>query len=317
MIETGWQRPRRRGKLRAMKTQKLYGCSLALLLTLLALRSDGAPEAQAASTNRHSLWKVTGPHATVYLLGSVHLMKADDYPLAVPMEAAFRNAAVVAFETEIGEMEGPGTQAKVMAKAMLPEGQTFQGQLSANTYAMFTNCAAELRLPMLIFDKLKPALAAMTVVVLEVQKLGFDPLQGIDLHFYKLARQQDKTVLALETVDFQLDLLTSFSKEESEMLVKSTIEEIATMKQSFGDLLRAWKTGDAATLEQLLNTAEREAPVVFKRLVSDRNERWVPKIEELARGEKNAIFIVGAGHLVGPGGVLELLRARGWKVTQE
>ena len=77
-----------------------------------------------------------------------------------------------------------------------------------------------------------------------------------------------------------------------------------------------WKTGDSATLENLLNEASREAPVVYKRMLTDRNERWVPKLEELLRGDKRVMAIVGAGHLVGPDGVVELLKKRGWKITQ-
>ena len=82
-------------------------------------------------------------------------------------------------------------------------------------------------------------------------------------------------------------------------------------------MLRAWEKGDAAQLEALLNESMEEAPVIFKRLVTDRNQRWAPQIEELLRGKENAMVIVGAGHLVGANGVVGLLRKKGFKVVQQ
>ena len=89
------------------------------------------------------------------------------------------------------------------------------------------------------------------------------------------------------------------------------------MEKDLSDMLKAWETGDVAKLNKFLNEAMQESPVIFKRLVSDRTRRWLPKIEELARGKENAIVIVGAGHLVGPEGAIELLKKKGFKVTQE
>jgi uncharacterized protein YbaP (TraB family) len=101
------------------------------------------------------------------------------------------------------------------------------------------------------------------------------------------------------------------------LLVKSTLEDIKTTRKEFADILKAWRSGDAPGLEKVLNSMAVEAPAIFKRLVTDRNERWVPKIQELSRGQTNAIVIVGAAHLVGKDGVIELLRKRDLKVAQE
>src|SRR5262249_18337199 len=124
-------------------------------------------------------------------------------------------------------------------------------------------------------------------------------------------------IVALETVDFQIDLLTDFTKEEGELLMKTTLRDMDKLKQEFGDIIKAWQTGNADELEKLLNEATQDAPVIFKRFVADRNRRWLAKIQELARGKENAIVIVGAAHLVGKEGVVELLRQRGLKLTQE
>jgi uncharacterized protein YbaP (TraB family) len=160
-------------------------------------------------------------------------------------------------------------------------------------------------------------MAAVALVELECKRLGFEPENGTDLHFNRLARDQGNTLVGLESVDFGLSLLTSFSSEENEVLVKTTLEEMKLIRQEFADIVNAWKSGDVVALEKLLNSMATDAPVLFKRLVTDRSESWLPKIEQLSRGSKNAIVIVGAAHMVGKRGLVELLRGKGFKVAQE
>lgn len=300
-----------------MKTHKLRACALLLVVAALIPRTVPAQEIHGPQTSRHSLWKLAGEHATVYLLGSIHLFKAADYPLAAPIERAFTNAGIAVFEADIGEMERRALEPETLARTLLPPGETFRGQLSGQTYSLFTNYAVEVGLPLFMLERLRPVMAAVALVELECNKLGFESENGIDLHYYRLARKQGKALIGLESFDFQLNLLSSFSKEEGELLVKSTLDDVKTTRQEFADILKAWKSGDAAGLEKVLNSMAVEAPAIFKRLVTDRNERWVPKIEELSRGQTNAIVIVGAAHLVGKDGVIELLRSRGLKVAQE
>jgi len=286
-------------------------CVTLLAAPLVAQQSNSAP------ARLHSLWKVEGKRSTVYLLGSVHVLKAENYPLPAVIDNAYSNSVMVAFETDIAELESIASQAKLLSKAMLPEGETLAEQLSPAVYASLSNHLTAAGLPALVFDRLKPGMAAMMLDTLELQKLGFDPQQGLDMHFNALARKQGKEIVALETVDFQFGLITDFSKEEGELLVKSTLEENDQIKTEVTALLKAWETGDSASLEKILNESTQKAPAIFKRLLTDRNRRWVPKIEELLGGDKNAIVIVGAGHLVGKEGVVELLRAKGLKVTQQ
>ena len=285
------------------------------LLAVICLAVPLCAQAQAAA--RHTLWKMQGQQNSVYLLGSVHVLKKSDYPLAAPIEAAFSNASVVAFETDIAALEDPAVAMKLMAKSQLPEGETLSKQVSPDVYKMWVKQVTETGLPPEMFDQFTPGMAAITVSMLEVQKLGLDPNAGVDKHFFALARKAGKEIVPLEPVEFQINLLTGFSKEEGEGLLKATLKDMANLKKDLAKLLQAWKAGDAVELEKLLNEAMKESPAIYKRMLTDRNQNWLPKIEELARGNKNAIVIVGAAHLVGKDGVVELLRKKGAKVTQE
>ena len=298
-----------------MNTSKFKAGIGLILIALASLRPAAAEE--VGTNHLHSLWKVEGASNVVYLLGSIHLLKRSDYPLPAPMEQAFSNSPIVVFETDIGELQQPGVQFKMLAKASLPAGETLEDRLTPQVYADFSNHVSEVGLPMFIFSRLKPCMAAMMLEVLELKKLGLDPERGVDQYFFNRARKAGKQIVPLETVEFQIGLVTEFSKEEAQLLMKTTIDEIDDTKKLYQQMLDAWKTGNGPSLAKLLNDSMQDAPVIYKRLVTDRNRRWVPKIESLLHGSKNAIVIVGAGHLVGDKGVVALLRKDGFKIEQQ
>ena len=284
---------------------------------ILPVPSTGQPPSVSNAT-LHTLWRASGKGTnSLYLLGSVHVLKAENYPLPHVIDLAFSNSPVVVFETDIAAMDDPQVQLKILGKAQLPPGETLASQLSPAVYTAFTNHVEAAGMPATIFDQLKPSLAAITLSVVEIQRLGFSTDYGLDKHYFDLARKGGRQIIPLETLDFQINLVTDFNKEEGELLLKTTLDEIDQLKKEFPALIKAWENGDSKTLEKLLNDASKEAPVIYKRLLTDRNERWIPKLEELLKGNKNAIAIVGAGHLVGPDGVVELLKKKGWKITQE
>lgn len=287
---------------------------LASLFVLPSLRAQQTPTAPAKT--HHSLWKIQGARNVVYLMGSIHTLKQENYPLPAVLETAFNDSPVAVFETDIEKMEAPDAQLKLLSKSQLPAGQSLQQVLSKDTYNQFLQHSQKAGLPEFLFARLQPALAAAMLETLELQKLGVDPEYGLDKHFFDRAQKAQKQIVPLETLDFQIALLTSFSKEEGELFVKATLKDLDKTTDEFGEIVKAWQTGDADALEKLLNEAMHEAPAIFKRLLTDRNQQWTPKIEEFARGQKNVVVIVGAAHLVGNDGVVERLRKKGLKVTQ-
>lgn len=285
-----------------------------LLAALSGLAAEPSPKPEAKV--RHSLWKIESKGNTVYLLGSVHFLRATNYPLAEVIESAFDKSKVVAFETDMKKLESVETQQQILAQAMLPADQTIKDQISAQTYLSLSNHLDEAGMPVVIFNRFKPGLVALTLAVLELQKLGFDPQYGIDKHFQRRAEKAEKRLVALETVEFQVDLVTNFGKEEADALLRTTLKDLKRSRGIFGDLTKAWEKGDSEALETLLNDSMKEAPELFKRMVTDRNQAWISKIEEMIAGKESAIVIVGAGHLAGKDSVVDLLRAKGHKVEQ-
>lgn len=276
-----------------------------------------AADAAKSTSGKHAAWRVQGSNCVVHLLGSVHVLKDEHYPLPAVFESAFSNASVVVFETDVGGMMKPETQAQLLSKAMLPDGVFLKDHLSQETYTNLQTYLKENNLPEMLVNKLRPGFAMMTLVMVEVQKLGFQAENGVDMYFYRRAQKQKKSIRQLESLEFQINLVCEMDKEESESLVKSTLEDLKDAKTKFGELLAAWQRGNEAELEQILNEANRKEPELMKRLVTDRNARWTPQIEQLAKGTNNVAVVVGAAHLVGHDGVVDMLRSRGWTVTQE
>lgn len=298
-----------------MKTLRVLPLNLLLLVALVA--PVWAKDTTNAVATKHSAWKVQGENCSVHLLGSVHVLKAEHYPLPAVFEGAFSNACIVLFETDIGEMMKPESQFKLTARAQLPEGQTLKDVLTGKTYAGLLRHLKDSGMPEAMISRFKPGFVVMMLAMVELQKEGFNPASGMDLYFYKRTKKEGKTVRGLESLDFQMDLICNLSNAEGEALIKSTLADMKDAKTKFAELIVAWQAGDGAAIEKLLNQAQKEDPAIMKKFLTDRNLAWVPQIEELAKGTNNAAVIVGAGHLVGKDGVVELLKQKGYKVTQE
>jgi uncharacterized protein YbaP (TraB family) len=290
--------------------------SLCWLTFLLALASPtGLTSSQAA--DRHCLWKVEGPKTTVHLLGSIHFLKKDRFPLAAPLEQAFERAQVVAFETDLEAMDTPQAQLDIVGKAKLPDGQTLADRVSKETYEKLGHHLKASNAPVGAFDPYRPWFVAVALLAIELPKLGVDPTYGVDNHYHKRAREGGKTILPLATVEEHLGVFTSMTKDEEQVLLESTLKDLKNLREQYNELVTAWLKGDALTLDRYLNQMSVEQPRLYQRLVSDRNKQWIPPIEKLVRGDKPAVVIVGAAHLVGKDSVVELLQKKGFKMIQE
>lgn len=296
------------------KLKSGFRTKLGLLIFLIPCLAG----AQVNSKERelHCLWKVQGSNNIVYLLGAVHMLPATNYPLANVIDSAFANSKIAVFETDIDKLDESSQQTAILEKFSLPEGQTLKQNLSPKVYNSLSNHAAELGLPMQALERYRPVAAIQTLQVMELATLGADLKLGVDKHFFELARDQGKRIIPLETTDFEIGLLAGLSKPEEDLMVEKSLEEIDVEKKFYAGLVLAWQTGDSVALEKMLNQLRTEAPSIFKKLVSDRTASWIPQFEKLLQGSQNAIVIVGAGHLVGPDGAVELLKKKGFKVTQ-
>ena len=287
----------------------------AILAAVAALVLLAALHTAAATQN--FLWKATAPKGgTIYLAGSLHLLTNEYYPLAPAFEQAFAQSDLLVEELDMAEMLAPDAQMLMLQKGMMPAGQTLDKVLSPETMASVKEKVTAMGLPMAPLQLFKPWALALTLQGLEWQKAGFDPELGLDRHFYDLAKDKQVAVQGLETLAFQIGQFDELPMPLQDRMLAETLKEMETTKESVGELARAWKAGDTKSIEKVVLSDLKSEPQMYQRLLVDRNKAWLPKLEVLFARPRPAFVVVGAAHLVGADGLIAMLRAKGYTITQ-
>jgi uncharacterized protein YbaP (TraB family) len=201
-------------------------------------------------------------------------------------------------------------------RGMLPSGQTLDKVVAPATFTLVSERVKALGLPIEPLLRFKPWALALTLLGLEWQAAGFDAALGLDRHFYDQAVAAGKEVQGLETVEFQISRFDELSFEEQDRMLASTLRELETEKAAVTTLANAWRAGDAPTVERIVLQELRKEPKMYDRLLVERNKDWLPKIEALFARRGRAFVVVGAAHLVGPDGLLAMLKAKGYAIEQ-
>jgi hypothetical protein len=265
----------------------------------------------------HSLWEIHGKHNTVYLLGSIHVLRPTDYPLPPAVLAAYGNAKSLVMEVSPDELDSQQLQADLLAGAQLPDGKSLPQILGARRYERAAALSHDVGVELTLFDNFAPWFAAEAISQLQLAQLGFNPKSGVDMYFAERAQGDGKTVAGLETVHDQLALFEALSLEEQAEYLLASLEEARDLPKEVDAMVRAWQQGDSAWFEQNLKSDFGNDPKLYESFLVSRNRKWVPKIEALLNDDKNYLVIVGAGHLMGHGSVLELLKKDGIGATQK
>ena len=269
-----------------------------------------------AETTSVSLWKAQGDSNTVYLLGSIHLLRREDHPLPAAIEAAYDESDAIYMEIDMDDIDPAAVQASSNRLGLIPGDGTLEDIIGADNYAESARLAAEMDIPFEMLSKTEPWLAAITVEQMALLRIGFNPLYGIEMHMAMKASQDGKPVDGFETIDEQLEFLDGLSLDAQIELLMQSLREGAAIESSMDDLIRAWKHGDVDYLEDVMLESMSTTSELYKTIVADRNHRWADTIETLLSHDDDYLIIVGALHLVGDDGLPALLSARGVQIGQ-
>jgi uncharacterized protein YbaP (TraB family) len=285
------------------------------LLSIFAVTCALLATAHAAQAKSFA-WKVSGKGGAIYLMGSIHVMSENFYPLNPALEAAYRDSDLLVEEVDLAEMLDPSAQLAILSRGMLPSNQSLDKVLSPATLALVQKATADLGGAAGPLMRFKPWMLAISLQGMELMKAGFDPALGLDQHFYNQAKAAGKGVQGLETVDFQISQFDGMTMEQQDRMLAQTLKELATETATVGALGDAWKSGDVPALEKIALEDIKSDPVMYQRLLVQRNKNWMPKIEALFARRGRALVVVGAAHLIGPDGLLAMLKAKGYTVEQ-
>ena len=284
--------------------------SFALILTLVLLQIVPGVWADAP------VWRATDGESIVYLGGTVHLLRPEDYPLPEEFDQAYEGSSELFFETDIASMNDLSVQAQMLQKLSYSDGRTLKDVLDTEAYAALETYTDGVGMPLMMLEQFKPGMIVSTLQVLEFQRMGFTP-QGVDAFFNTQALADGKSVGALETLDEQISFLAAMGEGNESEFIMMSLEDLDSMANLIDEMIGAWRAGDSEALRTMfVDDMLERAPVVYDSLLRQRNLRWIPQIEAMFDDPEIEFVLVGAAHLVGADGIVELLRARGYAVSK-
>ena len=283
----------------------------AFLAALLLLGSAGAAQAP-----KHFMWRISDGGHMLYLVGSVHVLRKQDYPLPVELESAYAASDGLVEEIDLGQFDPQSAQVEMMERGSYPAGQSLKTTLPPKLYADVEAEAKRRGVDMGLLDGMRPWMAGIALADSQLVRAGYDSSLGVDVHFSNEAHAGGKPVQGLEEADFQLGLLADLPEAAQEALLRQSLQDAKGFDADMQKMLDAWHTGDAAALEKMLKQDFADYPEIYQPVMVQRNRAWYPKLTQLLKSGKQYFVVVGALHLVGPDGLLAQFRKAGYKIEQ-
>ena len=299
---------------------------MALILKLLLKRRSAAVVAIALvigsttgldAQTKSFIWKVQSGPRVMYLAGSVHALSADVYPLSPAFTHAYEASDTLLEEIDLETAGLLSLGPMLLSRAMYQDGRTFDKVVSKETLDLVTNHLKSMPMAAELIRPMKPWMVMLMLSAMQMQQAGLDPNLGLDKYFFDRAKMDGKTVVGLETAESQIDRFDKMPEALQEQLLRNTLDEISMQKGELATIIAAWRRGDSAALERDVMDGLKKYPAVYKSLIVERNNNWMPQLEKCLTRTTPCLVVVGAAHLVGPDGLLALLRRKGYKVEQQ
>lgn len=294
-----------------MMITRLNGVRRMLLGAVGAALLGAAPVAAEPA-----MWTVKDKDSTIYLFGTVHLLRKD----LVWETPAVRKAVADSRELwlEIADADDPKAMAPLVQKYALDPTRPLSGKLTAPQNAKLAEVAGKYGLQPAQLEPMKPWFVAMTLSLLPLQKAGYDAAAGVDNRLKVRASGEGDRIRAFETAEQQLGFLDSLPQDVQVEFLMQTLEEADEGVALLDKLAAAWARGDVNTVaDELVDDMKREAPALYERLLTSRNKDWAGQIQTMLAGSGTHFIAVGAAHLVGPDSVQVQLAQRGIEATRD
>ncbi len=263
-----------------------------------------------------SVWSVSSGERTVYLGGTVHLLRPGDYPLPVEFEQAYQASSELYFETDISSMNSLAVQAQMLQQLAYNDEQSLKTVLNEKAYSALAEYTAGAGLPLVMLEKFKPGLLISTLQVLQLQSMGFTS-QGVDVSFNTRAIADAKALGQLETVQQQINFIAAMGENNESEFILLSLRDLKETDELIEEMIRAWRSGDNLTLaEMFVDDMKSEAPELYDLLLLQRNLKWIPQIEQMLKDADTEFVLVGVAHIVGENGLLDLLTGKGYEIKQ-
>lgn len=287
-----------------------------VLLSAVLLSSALAATPAPADSGSPPLWQLKGRNNSVYLLGSVHVLRDDTQPLAPSITRAYQDADIVYMEVDLDDLDPMEVQQFTLSNGVLPPDQSLASLLGEARYSKAKSEAEKLGLDLDLLAQLEPWVVALSAVQAQVLRLGLDPDAGIERRLARDAARDQKEIRGLETVGDQLGIFDRLPLDRQQDFLLMSLEEAIELPTTIDDMIAAWSHGDVERLAAMMSEEFKEFPELYQPLVVDRNRNWTRQIVELLDDDADYLVVVGALHLAGADSVIEMLREQGHRAKR-
>ena len=298
--------------------RSLAGIGAGLALTLAACGSPQQSEASATPAVRSAtpaLWELKDEDTTIYLFGTVHMLKPGLTWFDDDIRAAFDRSDELVME--VVEPDDPTQIRSLVAKlAVNLDGPPVSSLLTPDEKTRYLKALADNNIPAAAMDRLDPWMVAISLSMAPLVRLGYDQSLGVEKTLEKTAHEEGKPVIGLETMEQQLGYFDSLPRKVQISYLNTTVEELPKVESEFDKLIRNWSDGRPDALAEQLNESLTSTPEMAQRLLYDRNANWVDWIAKRMDQPGTLFIAVGAGHLAGKGSVIDLLGKRHFTVRR-
>jgi len=293
--------------------KRIVSFCLILLIGAGLFSCSSSPASTPVETGS-SVWKVSKGGNTLYLGGSIHILRETDYPLPDEFDLAFSRSAMLVLETDVEQISDENVVQYLMSQVFLPEGQTLRSVLDLDTYDLLEAVLLDYGLALDGITNIKPSMVINILSAVQAQKYGFVS-DGVDTYFQQKAKSEGKAVNYLESIEFQINLLLTMGDGYENEFVLYSLQDIESTELELDVLVDEWRNGRSSREVSLMEMKD-QWPIMYKDLISDRNAAWMPQIENFLASGTVCFVIVGLAHMYGPDGLLQQLENLGCVVEK-
>ncbi len=255
-------------------------------------------------------WRIADQDSQIILLGSIHMLRPQDYPLPALIDQAYATAERLVMELDMDDLDPQETMQLSLSMGLGEDADTLRKALGEKTFARAAEQLASHGINIAPMSKMEPWFATLTLVNQQLYMLGYASQFGVEAHLSERAVRDGKDISGLETMRYQLSLFDDLPKRTQRRMFSESVQDLALAREQMDRLVQAWAAGDEVTLQSELMQEFEQMPRLYKTLVTQRNRLWSRKIEKLLAGQDDILIVVGALHLLGKDSVLHLLEKR-------
>ena len=293
----------------------VVGTALGLALTAAVALPLLTPAPARAQEAAPALWVVRDADSTLYLFGTVHVLKPDTDWASTRVDQAFDSAQDIWFE--IANPDDTAAVLPLIQQHGVSMDRPLSSLLTADEIAHLDVAARAIGVTAAQMDPMRPWFAGLTLSMAPLTKAGYDPASGVELTLLARAKAADKSIHAFESLEQQVRMLAEMPEDMQLGFLRSTLQDYDRAAQMLDGMVAAWRVGDTQALDAVMvEEMARDYPDLYARMLTDRNADWADQIQERLKGSGVTFIAVGAGHLVGDASVQTFLAQKGITATR-